>query len=399
MSPQDLCREAGIVFDFHAKDHIGPPYSHIWVGLIFTTIIVLIYKCSRHRSLELQRATAADAVMNHNAPLEVGARFIRGRVELAEAASQAVSVHIEQKGTQISGKNGISHKWTEVRRKTYAEPFYVRCANGDRVRVEPDKDVLLVDDPDKLKQDNRKTRTRIANLSAGETVIVEGVLSRGHDPEGRNHETYRGHAQDWVMRPPSNGRMQLSAENLGDRHRLRAGQYFSTLKRLLGILAIIHASCMFYHGGLLFGTDTCARITSHDSYVSKNSKGQPTTHYRLMLDVPWPSSQTFSRNFAQDDWIQVDRGAIVAFRRVPTWDFMSIPGYGTSVHFYLALVASIAAVVGVSIYRQTLSSRRWYEGRLDDSGPGPLSQSPDPQKLVDNPKRQRPKKKRSAPLQ
>ncbi len=360
----------------HANDHVDPPASHVWVWTLIGTLTLLILACFRHRAVSFRRAREADAAVDEQAPLAPGQRFVSGRVEFAEGCESAVQVHVEQHGTETKSKNGWNHQWKESGRKIFANPFYVCRPSGERVRVEPGADVLLVDKPDQMIWTQKTTRTRIAALTPNEKVIVEGVLGRGHDPEMRGAADYRTSSHGWVMRPLPGERMHLSAEPLGERHRKRARAFMGSAIWLVVLTGFINLLFITYHASFFFGEDTHAQITHKDSYVTTDSKGRRTNHYRVFLSVDTPGEPRLDRELDYDDWKKVEQGMVLSFRHVPSWHSASDPGEGASIHGLPLGFAVLAALLGLGIYFGTVGHRRWYEGRLDNSGSGRLPAPP-----------------------
>lgn len=375
MLPESVCSEANAILNFGASGHIDAPTSHIWVASIAGILILLIAISKRKCTTEFRKAAEADALVKENAPLTVGNRFIRGTVEYAEGSELAVAVHVEQSGKETKNKNNWSHSWSETKRQTFTAPFYVRCITGERVRVEPGSNVLLVDEPNRMMWTEKTVRTRIAELTANETVIVEGILTRGLDPEGREGNSYRNNKMGWIMRPAPGERMHLSAENLGVRHEIRAKDYDSTATVLRFLVVFIQLFFLTYHARNLLGSDACAQIISKDTYVTTN-KGNRTTHYRLWLDVPGTEWKKVDREVARDDYKQVEKGDVIAFRRVSWWQWPSMPGRGSSVHAAALVTAIVFGLIGVGVFASSIFFRRWYEGRLDDTGSGKLPEPP-----------------------
>jgi hypothetical protein len=369
------CETGSVVFDFHANDHIDPPFSHFWVWGLVGTLVYCILRSVLHRTQSLRLAREADAAVNSDAPLAQGTRFLCGRVEYAEGQSNAIAVHVEQHGTETKGKNSWSHRWTEMSRATHAQPFYVRRPNGERVRVEPGDEPLLVDKPDQKVWKQRDRRTRIATLTPGEEVIVQGVLGKGHDPELRDPSAYRNTGQGWVMTSARGERMEVSAEKLGERHRKRASAFGWAIFYLIGTLTVVNLLFMYYHVRLFMGEDTCAEVTSKNISYTRDSKGRRTSHYNVNVRVEAPGTPNIVRELDDSDWEQVQVGTVLGFRYIPGKLSLSDLGAGTSTHIMTIIFGVLTGLVGWGIYTGNRDYRRWYEGKLEDSGSGKL---PDP---------------------
>lgn len=384
MSPDSSTQSSapleGALADVHADNHIDPPVSHVWIWFLLGMLGFLFIRALRHRSALLRRGIEADEAFDKHAALAPGMRYVYGRVELAEGCDSAVSVHVEQHGTETKNKNSWSHRWTETGRETHAKPFYVRTPRGERVRVEPGTDVLLVDDPDGMIWTERTTRTRIATLSLKEEVIVEGTLDRGHDPELREAALYRGSAQGWVMRPIAGGRMHISAEKLGERHRKRAQVFRSAAVAIAIMAGLVSLLSGCYMGSLFLGTDTTVNVTDKRHYTTKGSKGSTTHHYEVTLKLRGPDAPQMRRELDSSDWAGITPGMTIAYRDVPAWRTLGDPGWGASIHVLLAILSGVAAFVGLAFFTGAISHKEWYDGRLDDQGSGRLPDPPQQKK-------------------
>jgi hypothetical protein len=253
----------------------------------------------------------------------------------------------------------------------------VRRPNGERVRVEPGANPLLVDKPDRMIWKKKELRTRIAALTANEEVIVEGVLARGHDPESHQASDYRTSGQGWIVTPAHGERLHVSAEKLGERHRKRARGFIGAIASLTVVLGFVNLMFFYYQTRLLLGEDTCADVIGKDVTISRDSKGRTTTHYKLYLRVATPDQPRLTRELDRSDWDQVQQGTVLAFRHVPTVQSASTPGWSSSTHVSPIIFAIVATLIGAGIYSATKNHRRWYEGKLEDSGSGKLPDPPD----------------------
>ncbi len=376
MLPETSCDAGSILFDFHADDHIDPPFSHYWVWGLVGTLAYCILRSIMQRAKALRLARASDTAVNPQAPLTTGDRFVCGKVEYAEGQTTAITVRVVQYGTETKTKHGWSHQWKELNRATEAWPFYVRRPNGERVRIQPGNAPLLVDKPNQITWHERASRTRIAALAPGEDVIVQGALVKDHDPESRHGSDYRSSGQGWVMHPPTLGRMEVSTEPLGERHRKRARAFGKTSIYLLIALALTNLIFLQYPFRLFGGVDTCAEIVRKDISISTDSKGRRNIHYQVFVRVNASESPILTRELHDSDWEQVEARSILAFRYVPMWRSASELGSSTSTHFLSIIFGTLVTIIGVGIYTQTRSYRRWYEGNLEDTGSGKLPEHP-----------------------
>jgi hypothetical protein len=189
-------------------------------------------------------------------------------------AAPCITVDIEQRGREWKGKHSWHHEWREVSRRVDARPFYVVRPNGERVRVEPDQNVFLVDRLDGTDRFEHARRRRTATLRPGEKVAITGVLVRGFDPRQGG---YRDAAPALVLKPPPRGRMLVSTEPLADRHRTRASTYRG-LAIAVGVLLAFSHGLLFANVHLQrFGAKrvsaTIERVSSERYWVSRKGGG------------------------------------------------------------------------------------------------------------------------------
>lgn len=376
MSPETKCTLGTITYDFHADGHIDPPTSHYWVWGLNGMLVCCMLLGAFHRARSLYWARGADAAVNPDEKLAPGSRFVCGKVEYADGQTNAISVHVEQLGTETKTKNGWKHAWQEVDRRIEAQPFYVRRPNGERIRIEPGDDPLLIDKPDEMKWHARDRRTRIAALTPGEDVIVQGTLTQGPDPEAQQVGDYRSTRQGWIMTRFRNARMEVSTEKRGERHRKRARAFSSTIAALFWVAGFVNLFFVYYHIRLFEGEDTCARITRKDISITKDSKGRTTHHYDVYLDVDAPGRPQLNDELDYDDWNVVEKEMILGFRYVPNRPTKSTLGTDVSTNFMTIIFAALVGAVGLAVYTGTRSYKRWYEGKLENTGSGPLPDRP-----------------------
>lgn len=348
--------------DVYPDNHIDPPISHSLVGVVVILWICCLYGCIKGRARALRTAAEADASIANDAPLDVGSRFITGIVEFAEGEESAVEVHIEEYFPEEDNpEDRAGLHWRESSRTTHARPFDVRRGDGQRIQVEPGTDILLVKELDHMISEGENQRTFIARVTAGDKVIVEGALSRRHDPERRD-DTYRDNSRGWVMRAQRDRALHISAEPLGQRHRLRAKAFRDAIGGLLVCGLVMHAAFSTYYARVVASQLTTAQITNKDTYGStdKDTDGS-TAHYRVHLSVTWPEAVSFSRELDADDWNPIRSGDTVEFRHVSSWQWASNPGRQSSIHVVSWIFGLIGSLIGSIFLWTALGHRRWYE--------------------------------------
>ncbi len=377
MQNSDESQEAVTAIDVYASGHLDPPFSHLLIWPVVWVWLVCVGLCLLGRKRHQKLAKAADEAVNaqDDKPLWAGQRYLSGVVEYAADERMAVDVRVTQRGSEHKTKHGWKHKWTEISRSTEARPFYVRLNSKERVRVEPGHSVFLVDDPDGMVWEDKFGRMRVARLSPGERVVVEGTLAKGPDPEQQERGGYRGAEPSWVMRPLRDGKMHISAEPLGHRHRLRAEMFASSARMIAFVGLVLHAVMSTYYTRLFVGETVIATVKSKDHYTTKGSKGQITHHYRVFVNLPSPGAITLDRELNERGWKAVDKGFPMYYRDVTEWRWASMPGRGVSSSSAQLICVAILGLIAVALYGSAAGHKMWYEGRLDDSGHGKL---PDP---------------------
>lgn len=364
----------------YKNNHLDPPLSHLFAGAICVTFAATIAFCIVEARKARRAAEEAEKAVAPSAPLAPGARFVSGKVELAEGETMAVQVTVTQVGKEVQHKNGKSHRFTETARETRARPFYLRHDSGARIRVEPPKKkVLLVDELDQIEWLEQDQRRRRAELVPGEMAVVEGALGHGDDPEAmRGGGGYRdAPARGWLMKPMANGHMHVSTEGLARRHTLRARAFDRSVLIAIVLAVVAQLPLFTYWARVFLGEDVTASYTGKDSYVTRNSKGQTTTHYVVSFDYWEGQSRSATEDIDSDDYAELGaEGGGIWIRRVPGHPFSRALGRGSSLGVIPWFVA--AGLAGFAAFRalQTHRYRRWYEGTVTDDGPGGLPTPP-----------------------
>ncbi|HRI69403.1 MAG TPA: hypothetical protein PK156_34465 [Polyangium sp.] len=351
------------------SNHFGPPWSHILIlGLTVIVIADLVW-CIREILDARWNMRLARRIETLKFKLYEGARFIAGTTEWAMGSEVAIRVTIGQDGKEIKKRNGVSHKWTEVQRHTDVAPFYVRTAHGERVRVEPPSDVLLVDRLDQVEWLLPKWRRRRAELTPGERVIIEGRLDRGVDPEAPDGKL------GWVMRTGRRYGMQASTEGLARRHELRA-RAFTRTAIIVGIIEVIAAAMVIPYGARLFlGRDELVQYGGKLVYQVQTSKGHFEPHHAAIISYDVGTDHVHNERVDVDleefERLPAEKGQIW-IRHVPGRHWATALGLGTSVNRSWVLVSAACIALGTYFVVRTHRRRRWYEGPMNEKAQGPL---------------------------
>ena len=358
---------------------VGAPSSHVCVGAVCATLLLATVFCAFAARKSRRAAREADEVVKNAAPIVPGARFVAGKVELAQGQGMAVEVTVTQFGNETQTKSGYSHTWKEVKRSIQVRPFYLRHESGTRIRVEPPQSVLLVDALDQMEWTAQNHRRRRAELVPGEEAVVEGSLQRGHDPEAMQSGGYRDAAVlGWVMKPAADGGMHISTEDLSRRHTLRARAFKKTLvySILLGVLAQV--PLVPYWTRVFSGEDVAATYVSRDMQMGRDRKGNRFNLPMIMLELGEGTDRRLLRKQIDTfDYAKLpEPGAKIWVRHVPGDLETTALGRGSPVSIIAFFFAAACAAVAVVLAWNTHRHRRWYEGKLVDAGQGRLPEPP-----------------------
>jgi hypothetical protein len=256
----------------------GPTASLVWLGVVgvsgYVTLLLVAVGLMRQASERARAAKAAEDAAEKR-DLAPGFTILHGKVSTGDA-QPAIKVRIEQSGRSFRGKGGMRHVWTEVDRRVEARPFTLVLGTGERVKVIPGKDVLLVDMlsvgpvvPGSAAPSARPTRTRVAALGSNADAYVAGrlVAPVATDP-------YRAAEEGYTLHPPGRGRMLLSVEpleaRLTRRARLHRTWVFLAAGALLFMNTIVFGG---YWTRLLWGVPYAARVTKTRTWNTHTKSG------------------------------------------------------------------------------------------------------------------------------
>ena len=364
----------GRVLEFYSAGQISPPLAHILVGLLSLGIVYAIGFAIFHGVRARRRARAAAGAFDPAAILAPGHAFVAGVVELAEGQTgSAIDVEIDQVGTERKHKSSWSHKWTETDRRTRVSPFYIKRASGERVRVEPDLEVLLVDALDGMDWRQRTFRTRSAALTAGEQVVVEGWLDRGNDPEA-SPKPGRGYRdapeRGWVLKPRDGERLYVSTEPLAERHRARARQMFGAAVWGILFFAVSQIFLVTYYERVYLGAPRVASVLDRDHWTTRGSKGRTIHHYSVSVRLEDGEHFEDEVDRGVHDYVHIGDRSVV--RWVESDHQACSFGKGSSVGF--SNTFALLVLFGLSWWRAIAAYRKkpWYEAKVVQSGRGRL---------------------------
>lgn len=329
-----------------------------------------------HRQLtRAARASAREAAEAASRVLAAGDTVVLGTVELAKDEEVAARVEIDQEGGENLNSGMYYFTWTEVGRRVTMRPFYLRHASGQRVRVEPSAQALLVDALDGLILVDETHRTRIAQLTPGERVFASGTLARRPDPESMRQDYPGQVGTGWVLTPPSTEPLLLSSENLDLRFERQArGPLWRAVAMSVTMLGMLLISGGFLES-LAMGADIQATVVEPRSERHTDSDGDSHVEYTVLVRV-----DSLEKSVVVDSssrWnAAVEQGMTVPLRFVSTHPGRSALGHGAHLSMWaLFALISLLATGGTLMAVLRSRSRRWFEAKLEEVGPGKLAEN------------------------
>jgi hypothetical protein len=345
---------------------LSPLLSAVTVLLVTGGLLALAIVGVRRARRRVQLAAEAEASIDANRTLHEGDIVLSGVVEHAPERDVAVRIDVTQFGTESESSGSWSHTWREVDRKVTVAPFYLRLADGTRVRVEAPSDVDVADDLDKkvLISDNRRVLS--AELVPGEQLHVRGWLERGGDASA-SQAGYRDVAWGWLLRGDRGG-MLLSSHPLGKGMRERAAFHGWYAKLAIMMLAIFQLTVVTYYARWL-GSTELATVRSRDHVYTTDSDGD--THSSYVIDIALRDGAREVLEIDGDDYSLVVQGTIVAIRRgALNWQLGAYP----AITFWLALPALGLTLSVWLLYRaRRRGTQPWFrQKQVVHSGSGRL---------------------------
>jgi hypothetical protein len=334
-------------------------------GILFALLAAALFWRRTHR----RRAAAARAAAPAPRELVPGDAVVAGKVVIADGRDAAITIDIDQDGHEWQSKSGWMTTWKETDRRVEARPFYIQRAHGERVRVEPDGSVFLVDRLDGEARTGPDTRTRSARLTEGELVFASGVLVRGMDPQAGG---YRDGSLGWVLRPRRGERMLISTEPQAQRHDRRARFHGGWVIAFLIAIGVLHGLLFGGYHALRFRGETVLahieNLTSYRVWVQpKSGRGHWSTHYVLAaayVDAR-DNEQHVSDEVDGSFWYRAhqERDQPVPFRVVPSLRLAQV-GSEATLAVWRAIVGCTELVFLLILYPATVvGSRPWYDRR------------------------------------
>jgi hypothetical protein len=370
--------------DLEAAGHFpaGPSFLLGVLLLLCGVGAVLAALFAHARALAARGRREADAI-SRPGPLFAGpSKVVRGRVSLAEGATSAVRVVVQQRVKNHTSKNSKWHTWEETERAVEAQPFYLtREADattgpggdgGDVVLVEPSHDVFVVDALETRAVPGTVTRReRVCEVSEGEVFSAYGTLVRGAHPRARS--AYRDGAQGWILKPPRTGKMVLASGTIDARYdgRVSFVRGWTTVLTVAWAVFNLFVTVPFL-AATAFGEHEIAEVTGERTWVTRN-KNTSTNHYAVR--VLTESGYRFEREVSSRGYYTLQRQRLTTGVRVPVvhalgWERASYLGDGPTMSGLALILGLIASGVSAGLfYSGYRGAYAWYDkDRLSEQG-------------------------------
>ena len=380
------------MIEIYTPGHLSATATLAVVMVVLTVLSgALAWAIYAWRTQRRAAAQALASVISGTLPAR-GAVVLHGTVETEEPSRPAITVTLWEYGTEAKGKHSWSHTWTERRRETKVEPFYLALENATIVRVEPDDDVLLIDKLDSKTPGN--PRTRRAELTHGEKAYVSGVIGRGFHARvdsrrtaesadaampGAQGSAYRGGpSEGLVLRASRRDRMLVSTETLERRYVRQANAH----RLFVGILAValVFASTVGFGATFVtaaFGKHVDAEIVTASHWTTQ-SKNKVSHHYTVTARYTTATGEvvTLDEHVNEDLYRAWESKRLASVPFVVAFDEPRYRSLGSraTIHVAHAIAAAAVTLALLLFYRATLrGALEWYDKpRVVTTGDGRL---------------------------
>ncbi len=363
--------------DVQLASHLGPNLSFIvawtYTALVLAAFVVCVARVRSYNKRGAQARAAHDpddSEQGWSQLLSPGPTIVAGAVEYAKGEEQAVRVEITQEAEEYENSGSYSHKWIEKEREVSVRPFYLRLANGLRVRVEATKELFLVDDMDGVVFYNTRKRDRIVELVVGEEVTAEGVLHRDHDPEGKG-SGYRD-TRGWVLRPAGGGRISISSHPLEMRFKRWASFYRKFALLAFVMLAVGHMALSHYHLATWKGRVATATVKSKRHFTTSCNEGSTCHHYELKTKLPWGARYVAEIN--RSGWSRLTAGSKVPVLHVRRGS-LQYGARSTVGYWALFIGGTLLVLVAIMFTMKRRGHHAWFEGDVVDKSGGRIAKN------------------------
>ncbi len=337
-------------FLYQAANLVSPDIA--LPGVLFASLAslglcvwVLTWPAALRRAGKKRAAGASTSV-----PTEPGPVILTGTVEVASGADVAVRLDITQEGTEAEQSGNWTQTWREKDRKITVAPFELVTESGQRVRVEPTRNVTFVDEFTKKVLINRTTRVRTAELEPGERVWIFGELVVEQDtskPEG-----YRGSGTVLVLKDSAKHRMWISSEPLDAPHEREAHWWFVFGLGMLAYALILQGSFVPFYLRAFAGQTQDAVVIDRRVVDGGDSADE------YLVDVRLPNNVVASVEVEKEYHHAFVKGMPMTVRRVRGTSWFAQPGPEASLD-WLHLGFGIAVVFGAAMVVTIMRWSQW----------------------------------------
>lgn len=358
-----------MITDVFARSDLGPVASAI-AAVVASVLPVLLAVSCFLRARKRRRLAASEAAMlehsqDRGSALAEGEILLSGVVEHAPDHDVAVRVDVTQHGTESESSGSWSYRWEEVDREIIVKPFYVRLADGTRVRVLAPSNVEVADALDRKVLISNTERVLSAELVPGEAIHAHGRLERGENVVPHREAGYRDAPREWQL-VPSNGRMLLSSEPLGLGMSKRAAFHRRYARRAVFVFVVLQLSLANFWVRT-FSSDEPVEIVKKEHRVEEDSDGDPVDRYYVIIGLDRALAEV---DIDSDDFARLPATGKIAIRRGAFgWEL----GGGGALFFLHALAAVLFAfAIHIAYAIARPATRPWYRRRVAHSGSGRL---------------------------
>lgn len=359
-------------FLYEACDLVSPNTATLAVLMLsLGSFALTAWVLSRPHSHRRAGRRRTDSVAS-DVPSSPGPVTLTGTVAYAEDATVAVRLDVTQEGEEEESSGQWTQVWTEVDRRVTVAPFYLVTESGQRVRVEPTREVLFIDSFTKKVLVHRTSRVRTAELEPGERVWVEGALVAVSDPG--KPDGYRGVGSTLVMRDSSDHRMRISSQPLDAPHERQAEFWRKIGFGYLVASVVLQGSFVPYYLRAAIGETVDAVVVGRHVVDGGDSADEYVVDFAMADETK--ASISVEREY---------HSAFVADARVEVRKVKGVPwftqlGPAPSVggfHLFLPTVVLGGALIGTLVRRLNGGSED--EARLVDREDGRLQSGTDEQ--------------------
>lgn len=354
----------------------GPTVSVVWVFVVGWCVTGLFAFALWRFLVYRRRALRALAVAGQPQKLAAGPVLLSGRVE-TDGGGPAVRIEIDQLGREWANKGTYSHEWKEQNRTVHVQPFRLRLASGEVVRVDPGENVRLVDTLETEKAEG-SYRRRVSELSCSESVWVSGVLAEEAQKSGQT-TAYRSGPGSMVVRGTAMEPLEVASGRLDGQFSYWR-RFYVWAAALLGVAFFVVQGFLFAPFYVLFfaGKTEMVNVVTTSTYITK-SKNSSREHYVVHARLPEKAGGTLLRDDVSFETYEEARAGTltqVPFTYAPAMPWLHSIGTYADLSIWVAIVAAVLALLAALVF---LVARRhampWYEQKsVIERGAGRLEE-------------------------